>query len=485
MSSDLAAASLQNVQIHPPLGTLIADSSTDSGERLSAGDTEPQDFLRFWLNHASAPQSVPELFCLQDLRGLYPKHSVALSEDPAIDILSFPNAKFTVVNEASLTESLQFTASPRVSTLPHSLKENVKFGVYKTQWQEYTFILHVLSYEFPLRGVKRLSFLLHDGLIGPLREFLLAVGAWSNDIHEEILVFNMGHWSKSKELWTEVQKANWKDVILDTAFKEKLQQDVSGFFASKDLYTELSIPWKRGLILYGPPGNGKTISLKAVLKTCGNEGLPLLYVKSFKSHQGDEFTIGIVFQKARHLAPCVVVLEDLDSLINDGNRSFFLNQLDGLEGNDGLLLVGTTNHFERLDAGISSRPSRFDRKFLFKDPNFEERKLYAEYWQKKLSQNQAIDFPTSLIDELANWTDHFSFAYLKEVFVSSLVVLAGLTQVKAPFAEVLKSQVEVLQEELRKPQAARENAASASLGATIIAGPTFGRPQATMLATPI
>lgn len=52
----------------------------------------------------------------------------------------------------------------------------------------------------------------------------------------------------------------------------------------------------------------------------------------------------------------------IKSLINERNRSFFLNQLDGLEGNDGLLIIGTTNHFERLDPGLSTRPSRFDRK---------------------------------------------------------------------------------------------------------------------------
>lgn len=68
-----------------------------------------------------------------------------------------------------------------------------------------------------------------------------------------------------------------------------------------------------------------------------------------------------IFAKARLLAPCVMILEDLDSLINDRNRSFFLNQLDGIEGNDGLLLIGTTNHFDRLDPGLSARPSRFDR----------------------------------------------------------------------------------------------------------------------------
>jgi len=69
-----------------------------------------------------------------------------------------------------------------------------------------------------------------------------------------------------------------------------------------------------------------------------------------------------VFDKARQLSPCVVVFEDLDSLITDRNRSFFLNQLDGLSGNDGLLIIGTTNHFEKLDPALSTRPSRFDRK---------------------------------------------------------------------------------------------------------------------------
>ena len=60
----------------------------------------------------------------------------------------------------------------------------------------------------------------------------------------------------------------------------------------------------------------------------------------------------------------MLILEDLDSLINDANRSFFLNQLDGLENNDGLLVIGSTNHYDRLDPAITKRPSRFDRKLF-------------------------------------------------------------------------------------------------------------------------
>lgn len=131
--------------------------------------------------------------------------------------------------------------------------------------------------------------------------------------------------------------------------------------------------------MYGPPGelhyctclcvdidanigNGKTISMKAIMKDCDAKGYYPLYVKSFRSWKGDEGAMTDVFEKARQLSPCVVILEDLDSLINPSNRSFFLNQLDGLESNDGLLVIGTTNHLDHIDPALRDRPSRFDRK---------------------------------------------------------------------------------------------------------------------------
>lgn len=98
------------------------------------------------------------------------------------------------------------------------------------------------------------------------------------------------------------------------------------------------------------------------MKDSDAKGYYPLYVKSFRSWKGEEGAMADVFEKARQMAPCVLILEDLDSLINDKNRSFFLNQLDGLEGNDGLLVVGTTNHLDRIDPALKARPSRFDRK---------------------------------------------------------------------------------------------------------------------------
>jgi hypothetical protein len=144
-----------------------------------------------------------------------------------------------------------------------------------------------------------------------------------------------------------------------------------------------------------------------------------------------------------------LILEDLDSLINDRNRSFFLNELDGLEGNEGLLVIASTNHFERLDPGLSNRPSRFDRKYLFDDPDHQERVLYAKYWQEKLKDNDEISFPVSLVEEVAELTQGFSFAYLKEAFVSTLVrTTTTVDGVRVEFPVVLKSQIMTLRKEL-------------------------------------
>jgi len=154
----------------------------------------------------------------------------------------------------------------------------------------------------------------------------------------------------------------------------------------------------------------------------------------------------IAFDKAREYAPCIMVLEDLDTLITERNRSFFLNQLDGLSGNDGLLLLTTTNHLDAIDPALSQRPSRFDRKFLFDDPDQEERKLYCQYWQDKLADNEAIKFPDSLVDKIAEQTNRFSFAYLKEAFVSSLVLMAD--DQSRSFEEVVMDQIKILKQGL-------------------------------------
>ena len=89
-------------------------------------------------------------------------------------------------------------------------------------------------------------------------------------------------------------------------------------------------------------------------------------------------------------------------------------------------MVASTNHLDRLDPGLSSRPSRFDRKYLFPLPSESERILYCSYWRSKLAKrNVKIEFPKKLCPAIASITDEFSFAYLQEAFVATLLVIAG------------------------------------------------------------
>ena len=86
--------------------------------------------------------------------------------------------------------------------------------------------------------------------------------------------------------------------------------------------------------------------------------------------------------------------------------------------------VASTNHLDQLDPGLSSRPSRFDRKYLFPLPSSEERALYCQYWRGKLKNKPAIKFPKKLCPAIAGITQEFSFAYLKEAFVATLLTIA-------------------------------------------------------------
>jgi len=418
-------------------------------------------FYDQWVDQASAKFDDPGTFAARALRKLYPKHSVVLFADFSVNLFGFPGALIKPLEPSELITSLYFVPlARRLGKIPGVLIDQIKFGLFSVSWDKYDFVVYVVKY---LHGFGDMSqhYILHEGPEDPSRALVMAAAAWNNQLHDEILVYNQGFWAKSHALWTEVQKANWDDVILSQEFKDALQKDVYGFFESEELYKSLAIPWKRGLIMYGPPGNGKTISMKALMKDGDAMGYAPLYVKSFKSWKGEEGSMADVFEKAREMAPCIVVLEDLDSLINDQNRSFFLNQLDGLEGNDGLLIIGSTNHFDKLDPALSGRPSRFDRKYLFDDPSEEERAQYAKYWQDKLQSNKSVSFPDSLVEEIAASTAKFSFAYLKEAFVSSLVILAGFESDHKPsFANVIRGQIKSLRSQLEKDSARAESAAA-------------------------
>lgn len=248
-------------------------------------------------------------------------------------------------------------------------------------------------------------------------DFLRAVCEWCYEVRGEILVYHDGYFQKDEELFDSIKTATFENLILPDSLKQHLQNDFQQFFNSRELYERYGIPWKRGALFIGPPGNGKTHTLKALINQLGK---PCLYIRSFKSeNETEQENMSEVFTRARVLSPCVLVLEDIDSMIDDGNRSFFLNELDGFQSNTGVVVLATTNHPERLDSSILERPSRFDRKYYFELPRENERRAYIARWNENLQEEMRISECSAAT--LVKRTEGFSFAYLKELFVAAMV----------------------------------------------------------------
>jgi hypothetical protein len=279
--------------------------------------------------------------------------------------------------------------------------------------------------------------------------FFRAVCAYCDEVHGEILVYEDASWTKDDKLFNSIKNATFENLILPPLFKRELREDFRRFFASRETYRRYGIPWKRGALFIGPPGNGKTHAIKALVNELN---LPCLYVKSFKAERGTEQSnMRNVFARARRSAPCLVALEDLDALIEDENRAFLLNELDGFADNEGVVVIASTNHPEKLDPAILDRPSRFDRKYHFGLPGLRERLAYINHW------NQRLQFELRLTEAeevaVAECTDRFSYAYLKELFLSSMMEWIddhGSGQASGSMGEALLERAALLRKQLSK-----------------------------------
>ena len=388
-------------------------------------------------DHCSDHRTDTNLAVTESIRTAHPDCQVTSISSRSCDLTGFAKAGHATVRLQTQGDDYLFqrtyqAPSSRLHGGDGDLSDKVSFGCYDLQYVDHRLQFYVA--EWTENGNVRNYYILSpkssvdaSAHAPAVDAVLLASCKWTSELHHEIYVFDSGRWVKNRELWSAVQSSSWDDVILDPRMKETLIADVQGFFDSRAVYEEYAVPWKRGIIFHGTPGCGKTISIKALMNTLEKRDPPVagLYVKSFEASQGQQYGIRTIFSHARVMAPCLLIFEDLDSLIVDKVRSYFLNEVDGLEDNNGILMIGSTNHLERLDPGISKRPSRFDRKYHYHLPGQRERVLYCEYWKKKLARNSNIDFDPAISDAVAQMTEGFSFAYMKELFVQALLTIVG------------------------------------------------------------
>lgn len=303
--------------------------------------------------------------------------------------------------------------------------------------------LHVLTVSHRDECRESRSFVIAEDMV-TAREFFSAVCLHNSSVSGQILVFGNGRWRKDEELMRQIESARMEDLILADGLRETLAEDIEGFFASQELYEKLGVAWKRGVLLLGPPGNGKTHALKAIIQRLK---VPCLYVRSFKS-RWDHPTQNIeaVFRKAREMAPCLLVLEDVDSLIERWYLSYFLNEMDGFAANRGVLTVATTNHPERLDPALLDRPSRFDRKVNFELPAKKERRRFIAAMNER--RESELRLSEDEVEAIAKRTKEFSFAYLKELHLSATMAWVGERD-RSSMAEVTTRLIQILRGQMK------------------------------------
>jgi len=203
----------------------------------------------------------------------------------------------------------------------------------------------------------------------------------------------------------------WDDLILPDALKDDIRLNIENFMTGEKMYRKFGIPYKRGLLFTGPPGNGKTMLLKAITSS-----YPSWQAMMFRCNiHTDNNDLDNFFDMAADFAPSILCFEDVDTLFTIRiSLSHFLNKLDGFENWDKLLILATTNHPENIDPALINRPSRFDRVWIIGLPDFDCR---YEYLRRCFNGNLSLPF----LSELAQATEGFSVAYLKELYVSASI----------------------------------------------------------------
>jgi len=218
------------------------------------------------------------------------------------------------------------------------------------------------------------------------------------------MMFNMGN-GKAKVYVKSTSGIKFDDVEGVDEAEENLKEIVDYLHDPKK-YTEIGATMPKGLLLVGPPGTGKTMLAKAV---AGEAGVP------FFSMSGSEFVemfVGMgaskvrdLFKQAKEKAPCIVFIDEIDAI--GGKRSAgggmgghdereqtlnqLLTEMDGFEGNSGVIILAATNRPETLDPALT-RPGRFDRRVPVELPDLKGREAILRVHSKKIKVEPGVDY---------------------------------------------------------------------------------------------
>ncbi|KAJ3434195.1 putative atpase [Anaeramoeba flamelloides] len=291
------------------------------------------------------------------------------------------------------------------------------------------------------------------------RELILEVVNLKRQIEAQLTtLYVMDKWAESWDRDSSSIKPIKMDfVILPSGTTDRLVDDCKKFLKRQQVYERLGIPFRRGYLFYGPPGCGKTTTVRAL---AGELKIPICVMSLSNGELNDDKLLHLINFSPM---PCIILLEDVDSCFvqreasekKDQNRVSFsglLNCLDGVSSQEGRLFFLTTNHIERLSPALI-RPGRVDQKIYFPLAQKSQiERLFLKFYQKetKLAKEFAELIPEEEIS-IATIQQHF-LRYLqkpKECIENYKELLEELKEVKK-FESLVK------EEEERKKKEAEE-----------------------------
>lgn len=192
--------------------------------------------------------------------------------------------------------------------------------------------------------------------------------------------------------------------------------EVNKFWNSREKYDQIGVPYRRGILMYGPPGTGKSGIVRLVAQKLITDHNGLVMIVKDASLFSHFIPLLNKLEPNRRL---VIVLEDVEKLMHRQEQDF-LQLLDGISNDrPGMLFVATTNYLEQLEPRVY-RPSRFD---LLVEVGMPDRKT-RETYVRRLCQKYGAPYNRQFVDK----TNGLSFAALKEIIVSCLVLDKSVTE---------------------------------------------------------
>ena len=218
----------------------------------------------------------------------------------------------------------------------------------------------------------------------------------------------------------DVKDRSWDSIVLESEVKHEINANTVDFLRRNDEWSKYGIPLKRGILLAGEPGTGKTIICKALMAEA--DGITCVTTNGYALDDDDYITE--LYELAEDLSPCIVFIEDID-LIGQSRMEFgyqrgsallsLLSVMDGVEEQQEVVTIATTNCLETLDKALSERPSRFDRVIKLSRPSIEQRIELI----RRLCEKIPLDGDTQ--EYIAGKTKNCTPAQLQEIIYSLVI----------------------------------------------------------------